>query len=293
MEPAVSVVIPHYNDVENLKRCISSILRQHGLVEAIEIIVCDNASSVSLAHIEPLLAGHGRIIRVPEKGAGAARNGGASVAAGQILAFIDSDCTADAHWLSRGCAALAGADIVSGRIDVTVANHLHLTPSEAFELVFAFNNRRYVEEEGFAVTASLIMRKTTFVTVGGFRPLVAEDKEWCLRARQKGFRLSYTDDVAIAHPARRTFPDLMGKWNRLVVQGYHLASETSSGSVVWWLRSLLLPASIIPASVRVFTSPKLQGIKDRIGALSVLIGIRLYRFWVSQRVALRRNGPPQ
>jgi len=40
-----------------------------------------------------------RYVNIPEKGSSRARNAGASAATGEIIAFIDDDCVADADWL--------------------------------------------------------------------------------------------------------------------------------------------------------------------------------------------------
>jgi GT2 family glycosyltransferase len=235
-----------------------------------------------------MLAGHGRIVFASEKGAFAARNMGVRSAEGDVLAFIDSDCIADPQWLARGMAALSKTDIASGRIDVFPANTENLTPTEAFEIVFAFNNKRYIEQELFSVTASLFVRRKDFLRVGGFRPFVAEDKEWCHRAVRAGLALSYIDDIVVSHPARQTFAELRRKWERLGIQGYFYAKESTGGLVGWWLRSLLLPLSSLTAVPQVLRSRKISGMRSRLGALAVLIAIRLYRFGQAQSLLIVR-----
>ncbi len=74
--------------------------------DGFEIIVADNASPEGEAAIAALIAGRAELTIVAERGAGAARNGGAAKARGEILAFTDCDCVPEPRWLEAGVAAL-------------------------------------------------------------------------------------------------------------------------------------------------------------------------------------------
>ncbi len=138
----VSVLIPHYDDLENLRICLDLLNRQTLPRESFEVIVADNNSPVGLAAVSAVVAGRARLVTAPEKGAGPARNVAAAHAHASYLAFIDSDCRPAADWLERGLAALAGADIVGGAVNVTVRDATRPSPVEAFEQAFAFQNQR-------------------------------------------------------------------------------------------------------------------------------------------------------
>ena len=43
----VAVIIPHYNDVDRLLRCLDALMSQAG--EGVEVVVADNASTVDLS----------------------------------------------------------------------------------------------------------------------------------------------------------------------------------------------------------------------------------------------------
>ena len=88
-----SVIIPAYNEEKYLPRLLESIetarANYSGGGDAIEIIVADNDSSDATAEVA---AAHGaRVVHVPTRRIGAARNGGARLARGEILCFIDAD----------------------------------------------------------------------------------------------------------------------------------------------------------------------------------------------------------
>ena len=92
-----SVVIPAYNEEQYLPRLLKSIERARdgygGGRDAIEVIVADNDSSDHTAAVATI---HGaRVVHVARRRIGAARNGAARVAGGEILCFIDADSSID------------------------------------------------------------------------------------------------------------------------------------------------------------------------------------------------------
>lgn len=88
-----SVIIPAYNEAKYLPRLLDSIelgrANYSGGRDEIEVIVADNDSTDRTAEIA---AAHGaRVVHVAKRRIAAARNGGARVARGETLCFIDAD----------------------------------------------------------------------------------------------------------------------------------------------------------------------------------------------------------
>lgn len=285
----VSVVIPHYRQAGELAECIASLERQSLDRARFEIIVVDNNSPGALEQLPPMLAGKARLLVETEPGAGPARNRGVAAAMGEILAFIDADCKAEPDWLREGLKGLQRYDIVGGQVAVSVADPAAMTGPEAFERVFAFDFRNYIEHKGFTGSGNLFCRKSVFETVGGFRAAVSEDKDWCQRAMAQGFSLGYHGPAAIMHPARRSWAQLTRKWGRLNREALALAASTPGGKWRWWLRNWLLPVSIVPHAIKLLTSPKLPTMAARMRGLGTLMAIRLWRFFDAQKAFAERS----
>ena len=85
---------PVKDRAEELQRCLASLASLDYPQEKLQVIVVDDGSSDESA----LVARQFGALVVPSGGTGrgpaAARNVGAAMASGEILAFIDSDCTA-------------------------------------------------------------------------------------------------------------------------------------------------------------------------------------------------------
>lgn len=88
-----TVVIPAYNEERYLPRLLNSIeVARNNYAKGrgeVEVIVADNDSTDTTAQVA---ATHGaRVVHVAKRRIGAARNGGAHVARGEVLCFIDAD----------------------------------------------------------------------------------------------------------------------------------------------------------------------------------------------------------
>lgn len=286
--PKVTVVVPHYNDPKSLELCLQALERQTYPEADREIVVADNASPQGAEALERLIAGRARLVIVPDKGAGPARNGGVAAARGELLAFTDCDCAPEPQWLAEGVAALQRSDFVGGRMKVLVEDPSRLTGPEAFERVFAFDNARYVLEKGFTVTANLFCTRALFDRVGGFRTGVSEDLEWSQRAAAAGYRIGYAPEAAVGHPARRTWPELVGKWRRLNLETFGLYAPHPGGRLRWLARSCLLPLSALAHTPKVLASGELSSLSERLAALGVLYRLRLWRMADAFRLGLGR-----
>ena len=101
----VSVVVPTCNRREQIVRCVRSLLKQTSPPREI-IVVDDGSTDGSADAIRALSTDVGptnlRVICNDRTlGANASRNVGIRVAAGALVAFLDSDCVADAQWIER------------------------------------------------------------------------------------------------------------------------------------------------------------------------------------------------
>lgn len=280
----VSVIVPHFRDLAGLDLCLTHLERQTLPRAAFEIVVADNNSPEGEAAVAAVIAGRARLTIVDEPGAGPARNGGVAQSTGRILAFTDSDCQPEPNWLAEGLKALEGVDIVGGAMRVLVHDAANVSPEEAFELIFAFDNQTYVEKKGFTVSANLFCRRGLFDSVGGFLAKgISEDLEWCLRAGGLGYRIAYAPNCRVGHPARRTWADTLKKWRRINVETFGLTRRRPAGRLRWLLKTLALPLSAVAHTPKVLFH---QGLAtgQRLGALGVLYRLRLWRFADSLRL---------
>ncbi len=179
--PLVSVIIPTYNRVDLLRAAVASVLRQS--YAPWELIVVDDGSTDGTAH-----ALHSfpqvRVVRQKHTGMpGQARNTGARLARGDLLAFLDSDDLWLPHKLTVQVAAAAAAGhaishtrerwLRNGR-RVSQRSQRHRRHGD----LFADSLRKCV-----IGPSTVLLRREVFAQAGGFREdlEIAEDYELWLR----------------------------------------------------------------------------------------------------------------
>jgi glycosyltransferase involved in cell wall biosynthesis len=274
--PFVSVVIPHFNDLDRLGVCYARLLGQTWPGEDFEIVVADNNSSCGLQAVREVVP-CASVVPAPIQGAGPARNAGVAASRGDVIAFIDSDCVPEPNWIAEGVAALSHFDFVGGRVVTFAHCPGRPNPVEAYEKVFNFNFRRYIETVGFTGTGNMFVPRQVFDRVGGFRAVVAEDMEWSFRARALGYRLGYAEFAVVGHPARRSWAELERRWARMLQEDYALIQEQRYGRARFFIKALAMPASVVPHVAKVLFSRQLPNVWSKFGAIAVLTRLRLWR----------------
>jgi len=187
----VSVVIPAHNEEIYLPLCLESIKRQDYAGEY-EVIVVDNASTDNTARIARDWGA--KVVYEGKRSPACARQKGAEVAKGKIIAFIDADTQAPAHWLSTivwrflcepETVVISGpyAYCDAGRIAriASYGNFISIIIDQLFRKVF--NKGSAVWGCNFAV------RRSALLEVGGFDTSIrfyGEEYELSLRLRKAG-----------------------------------------------------------------------------------------------------------
>ncbi len=278
-QPRVSVIIPHFNMPDALDRCLASVTGQQ-FDGAVEIIVVDNGSRI---RADAVIARYPGVIALdePTPGPGPARNTGVAAARAPVLVFIDADCRAEAGWLNAAVTAVEAAGprgVVGGDVRIDFIDPVRLTPVEAYEAVFAYRQKMYIEKMGFSGTGNLAMHREVHQAVGPFAGIgVAEDRDWGQRARAAGYRVGWVPAMKIYHPARPDVASLKLKWLRHVAHDW--AEHRSSGRPLWrWLaKAAAMPASILVDGARLMLSDRLSGVGNRLGGIGVLAQLRMLR----------------
>lgn len=275
--PDLAVIIPHYDDLRRLGTCLAALAPQLDAAgPAVEAVVVDNASPVDLG---PLRAAHPgiRFVTEPTKGAAAARNRGVRETVAPHLVFLDCDCVPAADWLATARQLIGSADVIGGRIDTFDETPPPRSGPEAFEAVFAFHQRAYIEKKGFSVTANLLTSRAVFVDVGDLIVGLSEDVDWCRRATAKGYSLVYADTLRVSHPTRPDWPALVKKWRRTTLEGFHLNGTTPAARAKWALRAVAVAGSAVVHLPKLLASDQLASGTERRRAALTLLRLRAAR----------------
>lgn len=278
--PDISIVIPYLNQPEHLGNCLRSLYAQTMSGLRMEVIVVDNGSNVMPdAACAPYA--NIRLAFEAEPGPGPARNKGVSLSQGLLLAFIDADCLADEDWLNTIVTAFDAEpdlQVVGGDVRIALENPQRVTMLEAYESVYAYRQKEYIEKQGFSGTGNLAMRRSCYERVGPFAGIgVAEDREWGKRATAMGHRIRYVPEMIVFHPARKNFQELQTKWDRHIAHDFNEQVHGRLDRLRWLAKAIALGASPIWETARILRSDRVSTVRERLLAWSALARIRLYR----------------
>ena len=166
--PTFSVVIPTYNRAHLLPRCLGSVLAQS--CSDFELIVSDDGSRDGTRELVREFAERDTRVRYvyqENRGAGDARNFGASVSRGKFLTFLDSDDEVLPVWLERFAASLADDRVAIVCCGCSFVDRDSMVCSE--RLPDAGNGSGALNR-GYFFTGTFAVRQSVFHDVGGYTP---------------------------------------------------------------------------------------------------------------------------
>ena len=276
----IAVIIPHLNTPLLLVRCLESVVGQQLDRGTAEVVVVDNGSHTPLDAVQAQFP-QVRFLYEAEPGPGPARNCGIAAVSAPGIAFIDADCRAAAGWLQCAADAIEVDPfrcVVGGDVRIDFGNTAHLSGIEAYEAVFGFRQKMYIERKRFSVTANLAMARTVHGVVGPFGGIdIAEDLDWGQRAAAAGYRVRYLAAMRVYHPARSDFAALTRKWQRHIRHDWNAHRAARRPAWHWRLRAAAMVASVPLELGRVLTSDRLTGVANRIRGIEILARIRWFR----------------
>lgn len=201
--PRVSVIVCTRDGSATLDACLASLGRLD--YPDYEVLVVDDGST---RDIEAIALRHefARYHRQEAAGLSVARNTGARLATGSILAYTDDDCIAEPDWLTR----LAGGFDEKKWVAVGGPN-IPPTPRNRTEAIVASAPGAPVhvllddEEAEHLPGCNLAIRKAALEAIGGFRPqyhAAGDDVDVCWRLREAGGLLRYVPGAMVWHHRR-------------------------------------------------------------------------------------------
>lgn len=201
-----SVIVPTYARPTQLVRCLRTLDRLHNEHDAYEVIVVDDGGPEPVASW--LLPYFGNldltVITQSRQGPSAARNAGARLARGELLAFTDDDCQPEADWLTELEARHARYPdrLIGGRTINSLGGNPYATTSQLIvDVAYAHYNRdpdnpRFFAANNMAIPAGLFRR------IGGFDErfrVASEDRELCDRCLHLGYKMTYAPRAVVFH----------------------------------------------------------------------------------------------
>lgn len=190
-----SIIIPVYNAAATISETIASVCAQ--TLTDFEIIAIDDGSTddslsilLAMAAVEPRL----RVVSVTNGGVSAARNLGAGLATGKLLAFLDADDLwmpekLQCHWAAHQEdpeLAVSFAQIRFLWADTRIRRTTYSTVPIGIVTAASL-----LAENAACTTSNIVVRRDVFAASTRFRADMrfAEDQEWLISSARAGHKL--------------------------------------------------------------------------------------------------------
>lgn len=212
---SVAVIIPVYNDPPGVQDTLES-LRPLLRVPNVAVFAVDNGSTDDTRDvIWNYTADYDNVHLLVEdeiQGSYAARNKGIEHADGDVLVFLDADETVGEDWLDTALEAMHEQDVdyLGCNVELTLPED---TLVGRYNARTGFPVKQYLEEEHYAPTCALLVKREVFEDVGRFdaRLISGGDREFGERVHEAGYSQGYAKDATVYHPARTSFESLAKK----------------------------------------------------------------------------------
>ena len=205
----LSIIVPAYNVVAFLKKCVDSLLAQDLSPEDYEIVLVDDGSTDgSGALCDTLAAEHGniRVIHQRNRGLSGARNAGIPTASGDYILFVDSDDYLCPNVLGTLVGLMESKDLDILRFNYRNVNmdgevfepNKYVKPFVDYSDVVCDGETFLNERLGFACYAWQFLVKASLLQQpeNGFKEgIYFEDVEWTPRILLQARQVASTDTV--------------------------------------------------------------------------------------------------
>jgi GT2 family glycosyltransferase len=203
--PKVSVIVCSYNGGQTLRECLASLMRLD--YPDVEIVLVDDGSTdqtPAIAAEFPEVIYHRQV----NKGLSEARNVGAELATGEIVAYTDSDCVVDEHWLrylvqsmrDQNVEAIGGPNITPPS-DGWIAKCVAASPGNPSHVMLDDHFAEHIPG------CNMAFRRQTLLDLGGFDTQfrqAGDDVDLCWRLLDTGQKIGYAPAAMVWHHRRAT-----------------------------------------------------------------------------------------
>ena len=197
----ISVVIPAFNEEENIAQCLVSLCHQTVPRNEYEIIVVDGGSKDATCDIARKYAD--LVFIQTSKKVGGARNDGVNAAKGEIIATTDADCILPPTWVKRIGEDFRNPALVQlygpvYPIEEGLRNRFSLLLANTFSRIGYYSQTFY-----YTLGCNTAFRKDAFLKAGMYRCIDAgDDLEIAMRLKDLG-SIKFDERLKVGFSMRR------------------------------------------------------------------------------------------
>lgn len=194
----ISIIIPAYNAESTLAECLEACLAQSH--PDCEIIVVDDGSTDNTVEIAKKL--NVKYIQQENAGPAAARNHGAQIATGEIIALTDADCIAEPNWIEELIKGFDSDEVVATGGTYGIANASSPLARMIHEEI-QIRHEKFGDTVDFLGSFNVAYKRDAYLKVGGFDETFSaasgEDNDLAYRLHDAGGTMRFVSTAIVNH----------------------------------------------------------------------------------------------
>lgn len=294
----LSIVVPVHNGAATLDRALIAILASEMLRDNYELIVVDDASSDRSATVAARYAD--TVVRLTgrESGPAYARNRGAELARGGVVAFVDADAMVRSRTLPGMLEMLAAhpwLDAIAASHDETPAASNFA--SQYWNLLVHFGEQRHATIGGSFTSGCAAIRRSALLGVGmydewRFGTACLESVELGKRLVEAGYGVLLSRELQVTQLKRWSMLSVCREaWNRSALLtrslGYESTRKSAPTEVAFTLSRAVAPAFAVICTIFLcsafFAEPSRSMAVTMAATGLIVLNLSVYRFFVRTR----------
>lgn len=247
----ITVIVPTFNEGENIYSLINSLLNQ--TLRPFEIIISDGGSKDSTVQIVKKFIEKGEPIRIVNrkgKCRGAGRNSGINASSTQLICLIDAGITPEKNWIQKLSETYYSnqCQVVYGMVKPIADSFV--TRSLGAIIVGKSGKEGYL----FPSVASMLMKKSSWNKVGKFKEdkkgrYVVEDLDFIKKIENQGLNCIYSNEAIVNWSIPSKYRDIFLRFST-----YSEGTLRASMYKIWHfglLRNVVIYSCLISLSIEV------------------------------------------
>ncbi len=226
-KPFVSVIIPAYNEQENIEKCVRAVLECDYPKDKLEIIVVDDGSKDNTLEIVKSIKYPKLIVLTkPNSGKAASINFGIKYAKGEIIATMDADSFIQKDVIDKMLPLFDSEDVaaITAAVLVRPSNKWlqELQRIEYLSMIFTRRLLSFVDAVPVTPGPFSMFRAWVFERLGGFdEQNIVEDHEMAFRIQSSNYKIKSSIDAVVYTETPDTVSALLKQRVRWYRGGLH------------------------------------------------------------------------
>jgi cellulose synthase/poly-beta-1,6-N-acetylglucosamine synthase-like glycosyltransferase len=254
--PTISFLIPAYNEGNNIRKCIKSLLNLDYPKEKVKIFVIDDGSEDDTRKIVIGIAKklkNVKLLKQDHRGKGAAINNGLKHVKSDLVACMDADSSPNKNYLKKIVGYFSDKEIgaITPALKITKTDTI-IRKTQWLEYLFSIFLRKlfcFFQCQYVAPGPGSVYRTSILKKIGGFdETSMTEDMEIAFRLIDRGYRIENCVDAYVKTDSPENFKKLFKqrvRWYRGYIQNvkkyFHMVLNPKFGN----LGMFLLPMNFV------------------------------------------------